>query len=54
MAEPDPPTMRLPNGWQPIWYLTYVLSNARNQPMMLPTPDEFATLGTAGTTRCAP
>ena len=37
----------------PLTYLTYVLSNARNRAVQLPTPDEFATLGTAPAGRCA-
>jgi len=28
-------------------YLTYILANARNKALRLPTPDEFATLSTA-------
>ena len=34
-------------------YLIYILSNARNRAVQLPTPDEFATLDTAPAGRCA-
>ena len=37
----------------PLTYLTHVLSNARNRAAVLPTPDEFATLGTAPVGECA-
>lgn len=40
------------NKVNPLTYLTYVLSNARNRAVMLPTPDEFATLSTAPAGRC--
>lgn len=35
------------NSVNPLTYLTYILSNARNRAVQLPPPDEFATLGTA-------
>ena len=41
------------NKVNPLTYLTYVLSNARRKAVMLPTPDEFATLGTAPAGRYA-
>jgi transposase len=34
-------------------YLTYILANARNKVLRLPTPDEFATLSTAPAGGCA-
>ena len=41
------------NKVNPLTYLTYVLSNARNKSMRLPTPDEFATLSTIPAGGCA-
>ena len=41
------------NKVNPLTYLTYVLSNARNKSMRLPTPDEFATLSTIPAGQCA-
>lgn len=38
---------------QLLTYLTYIFGNARNKAVMLPTPDEFATLSTASAGRCA-
>ncbi|MGH2448790.1 MAG: IS66 family transposase [Steroidobacteraceae bacterium] len=35
------------NKVNPLTYLTYVLSNARNKSLVLPTPDEFADLSAA-------
>lgn len=42
------------NQVNPLTYLTYVLSNARNKTVTLPTPDEFAGLNTAPAGACAP
>lgn len=33
--------------------LTYILANARNKSLMLPTPDEFSDLSTAPAGGCA-
>lgn len=41
------------NSVNPLTYLTYILSNARNKALQLPTPDQFATFGTAPAGRCA-
>jgi transposase len=41
------------NKVNPLTYLTYVLSNARNRAVVLPTPDEFAALSTAPAGECA-
>lgn len=37
----------------PLTYLTYILSNARNRAILLPTPDEFASLSAAPVSGCA-
>ena len=36
----------------PLTYLTYILGNARNRAVVLPTPDEFATLSTVPAGGC--
>ena len=41
------------NSLNPVTYLTYIFSNARNRAVQLPAPDEFATLGAAAAGRCA-
>lgn len=41
------------NKVNPLTYLTHVLSNARSRAVVLPTPDEFGTLGTAPVGECA-
>ena len=41
------------NKINPLTYLSYVLSNARNRAVALPTPDEFADLSTAPAGGCA-
>ena len=41
------------NKVNPLTYLTYVLSNARNRSVTLPTPDDFAALSTAPAGGCA-
>jgi hypothetical protein len=41
------------NKVNPLTYLTYILSNARNKSITLPTPDEFAALRTAPAGGCA-
>ena len=38
---------RKTNKVNPLTYLTYILSNARNRAVQLPTPDEFAELSAA-------
>ncbi len=40
------------NKINPLTYLTYILSNARNKAVVLPTPDEFATRSTAPVGGC--
>jgi hypothetical protein len=35
------------NKVNPLTYLSYILSNARNKALQLPTPDELATFSTA-------
>jgi hypothetical protein len=41
------------NKVNPLTYLTYILSNARNKALQLPTPDVFAHFSTAPAGRCA-
>jgi IS66 C-terminal element len=41
------------NQVNPLTYLTYILSNAQNKSITLPTPDEFAHLSTAPAGGCA-
>jgi hypothetical protein len=41
------------NKVNPLTYLAYILSNARNKALQLPTPDEFAHLSSAPAGRCA-
>ena len=41
------------NAVNPLTYLTYILSNARNRAVQLPTPDEIAGLSTAPAGGCA-
>lgn len=41
------------NKVNPLTYLTYILSNTRNRAIVLPTPDEFASLSTAPAGGCA-
>ena len=41
------------NKVNPLTYLTYILANARNKSITLPTPDEFAALNTASVGGCA-
>ena len=38
---------RKANKVNPLTYLSYILSNARNKALQLPTPDELATFSTA-------
>ena len=41
------------NSVSPLTYLTYILSNARNKALRLPTPDEIANVATAPAGACA-
>ena len=41
------------NKVNPLTYLTYILSNARNKAVVLPTPDDFADRSTAPAGGCA-
>lgn len=41
------------NKVNPLTYLTYVLGNARNKALVLPTPDEFANLSATPAGPCA-
>ena len=41
------------NNVNALTYLTYILSNARNRAVQLPTPDEFAELSAAPAGGCA-
>ena len=41
------------NRINPLTYLTYILSHARNKALQLPTPDEFAKLSAAPAGGCA-
>ena len=41
------------NKVNPLTYLTYILSNARNKATQLPTPNEFAGLSAAHAGGCA-
>ena len=41
------------NSVNPLTYLTYILSNARNRAVQLPTPDEFSELSAAPAGGCA-
>jgi hypothetical protein len=44
---------RKANKVNPLTNLTYILTNARNRSVTLPTPDEFAALSTAAAGGCA-
>ncbi len=41
------------NQVNPLTYLSYILANARNKSITLPTPDELAALSTAPSGGCA-
>jgi hypothetical protein len=43
----------MPNAADPLTYLTYILANARDKAVRLPTPDEFSTLSTVQAGRVA-